>query len=114
MKRILAFALIGLLVMVTAAMASPFLVCDPQAIVTSYQLTGPSWVPASVPAEADGSIHMDVSKAVVGVKNDLTVKACVTDVWMGVVCSTTAPFSFTRPAPGSITITIPANIRLSN
>ena len=73
-------------------LASPFLVCDPQAGVTSYQLTGPGWVPTTpVPAQTDGSLKLDIITATNGV-NSLTVKACV-----GVWCSDAVPFDFTKP-----------------
>jgi len=84
--------------LVTAAYSAPNLVCDPQAGVQHYVLTGPGWVPAQVPAQADGSIRMDVSPATVGV-NSLTVKACRQDAVWGEQCSSAVPFSFTRPAP---------------
>ena len=105
MKRLL------ILVIVLAAgtaWAQPFLVCDSQSGVTSYTLTGPSWVPTTVPAQTDGSIRMDVAAAVVG-SNALTVKACKVDPVWGTQCSAAANFTFTRPgAPSPI-----GNIRLS-
>jgi hypothetical protein len=91
------FAVLAVLAMAGVASAAPFLVCDPQAGVTSYQLTGPSWVPASVSAQTDGSIRMDVAGATVG-SNALTVKACKTDSVWGVQCSTAVPFAFVRPS----------------
>ena len=77
--------------------ANPFIVCDPQAGVQSYQVTGAAWVPVSVPAEADGSIKMDIQSAPVGTSN-LIFRACAQE-WDGIpgeVCSEPAPFSFTR------------------
>ena len=88
--------------------ATPFLVCDPQAGVTHYRLTGPSWVPAQVPAQPDGSIRMDVSGANVG-SNSLTVRACKTDDIWGELCSDAVPFDFIRPSGAAN----PANLRLS-
>ena len=88
-------------------LAAPFLVCDPQAGVTSYKLTGPAWVPVSVAAQPDGSLKMDLAAATVGI-NSLTVQACKTDPTWGEVCSSAVPFSFTRPSPPA---TI-SNIRL--
>lgn len=84
--------------LVSAAWSAPTLVCDPQAGVQHYVLTGPGWVPAQVSAQPDGSIRMDVSTAAVGV-NSLTVKACKQDAVWGEQCSGAAPFSFTRPHP---------------
>ena len=101
-------ALIVALVLFPAlVLANPFLVCDPQAGVTSYKLTGPAWVPTSVTAQADGSIKMDVAAANVG-SNSLTLKACVTDPLWGEACSAAVPFVFTRPStPGT-----PVNTKL--
>jgi len=97
MKKILLIVL-AMAFMASPVFASPFLVCDPQTGVTSYQLTGPSWVPtAPVPGQADGSIKLDVTTASVGA-NSLTVKACITDPLWGVLCSDAVPFVFTRPA----------------
>lgn len=97
MKKILLIAL-AMVFVASSVFASPFLVCDPQAGVTNYQLTGPSWVPtAPVPAQADGSIKLDVTTASVGA-NSLTVKACRDDPIWGVLCSEAAPFIFTRSA----------------
>jgi len=111
MKRIilwLSVVLIAVLVGVSISYASPFLVCDPQTDVTLYKLTGPAWVPASVPAQPDGSIRMDVSAALTG-SNSLTVAACNNDPIWGELCSPFVPFSFTRPSVAAP----PANIRLS-
>lgn len=94
-------------VLVTKVFAAPFLVCDPQAGVTSYKLTGPAWVPTTTPAQADGSIKMDVSTAITG-SNALTVKACKTDALWGELCSSAVNFTFTRPS-GPVN---PANIGL--
>ena len=89
--------------------AAPFLVCDPQAGITTYKLTGPAWVPATVVAQADGSIKMDAASAAVGV-TALTVSACVTSAdWPVENCSVAVPFSFTRPASP----TTPKSIRLA-
>ena len=73
--------------------------------MTSYRVTGAAWVPATVPAQADGSIKMDISTAPIGTSN-LNFSACAQE-WDGVpgeVCSLTAPFSFTRrSAPATST-----------
>ena len=106
MKKLF-LALILVLVMAGVGWAAPFLVCDPQAGVTSYKLTGPAWVPTTTPAQADGSIKMDVSTAVTG-SNALTVKACKTDALWGELCSSAVNFTFTRPS-GPVN---PANIGL--
>lgn len=100
MKKIL---IVVILLFASSANAAPFMVCDPQAGVETYKLTGPAWVPASVPAAADGSIKMDVAQSIVGTTS-LTVKAC-----KGVWCSDPVPFDFTRPA-----VAASVNIRLSD
>jgi len=99
---VLAMACMGVLLYAPISFAAPFLVCDPQTGVTSYQLTGPVWVPtALVPAQADGSIKLDVATANVGA-NSLTVKACKTDPIWGVMCSDAVPFQFVRPSSPSL------------
>jgi len=106
MKRII-LIIISILLMSSVAMAAPFLVCDPQTGVTLYRLTGPAWVPVSVVAQPDGSIRMDVASSTVG-SNSLPVAACKADAVWGELCSTTVPFSFTRPAAA----VVPGNLRL--
>lgn len=96
----------------SVCMATPFLVCDPplagEPIPTSYQLTGGAWVPASVPAQADGSIKLDLVNAPTGT-NSMTVKACGAPSEEWEECSEPVPFSFTRPlAPHS-----PRTLKLS-
>lgn len=99
MKKI--FVLVVMMLLFSSVcMAAPFLVCDPplagEPIPTNYQLTGGAWVPASVPAQADGSIKLDLVNAPIGT-NSMTVKACGTDPNFE-VCSDAAPFTFTRPS----------------
>jgi hypothetical protein len=108
MKKFILGVLIAILLFPVMGLAAPFLVCDPQTGITYYKLTGPAWVPATSPAQADGSIKMDVAAALVG-SNALTVAACVTNTIWGEVCSTTVPFSFSRPAAPATT----SNIRLT-
>lgn len=95
MKKLI-LIILAMVFLATPAFASFFLVCDPQAGVTIYQLSGPTWVPTTTPAQADGSIKLDVATANVGT-NSLTVKACITDPTWGVLCSEAVPFDFTRP-----------------
>lgn len=105
MKRLLLTALI--LLLPSLAFAGPFVVCDPQAGVTHYRLTGPAWVPATSTAIADGSIKLDVAAAIQG-NNALTVSACIANATWGELCSTASPFAFGKPgAP-----TGPMNLRL--
>lgn len=93
----IALVVAGMLFIPMTALGNPFLVCDPQAGVTNYKLTGPGWIPASVTAQADGSLRMDVAEANVGA-NSLTIKACKTDPVWGEQCTTAVPFIFSRPA----------------
>jgi len=90
-------ALLIVAVFCTMAEASPFWTFDPNPGVTVYKLTGPSWVPASVTAQADGSLKLDVGAASVGTSN-LTSQACSVDPIWGEQCNAALPFSFTRPA----------------
>jgi hypothetical protein len=95
------------------AQAAPFLGCDPPAATdtkpTYYVVTGGTWIPASVPAQPDGSIRMDVALAPIGL-NKFVVKACINDPTQGgEVCSPTAPFDWDRrSAP-----TKPAGLKIS-
>ena len=97
-KIFVSFAMI--LLFASVGFAAPFLVCDPplvgEPIPTSYKLTGGTWVPASVPAQADGTIKLDLVNAPTGT-NQMTVSACgePSDVWE--VCSDAVPFTFTKP-----------------
>ena len=106
MKRIILLA-IGIVLIASTTWAAPFLVCDPQPGVVTYKLTGPPWVPLTIPAQGDGSLRLDVATASVGT-NSLTVAACISDAVWGETCSSTVPFVFTRPAVA----TTPLNIRL--
>jgi len=106
MKKILLIVL-GVMLFSVPAFAGPFLVCDPQAGVTFYKLTGPTWVPATSPAQADGSLKLDVSASNQG-QNSLTVAACVSDPSWGEACSDFVPFVFSRlVTPGT-----PGNLQL--
>jgi hypothetical protein len=103
MKRLMVLAvMLFLFGFSTLTFAAPFLVCDPQAGVTTYKLTGPTWVPVTVPAQTDGSIRMDVATATVGT-NSLTVAACAAGdtLWPAERCSEYVPFVFTRPGTPS-------------
>lgn len=109
MKKLILTALLLLVPVIVSA--APFMVCDPQAGITTYKLTGPAWVPATVVAQADGSIKMDLASAAIGVTS-LTVSACLAfdPLWPDERCSVPAtPFSFTRPA-SPVT---PKNIKLA-
>jgi hypothetical protein len=88
----------------TAHAAGPYWTFDAQPGVTAYKLAGgPAWMPASVPAAADGSMKLDVSAAAVGTTN-FNAQACSTDPVWGEQCGSTLPFSFSRPAKPSTPI----------
>lgn len=89
--RALVLLAIMLCLAASPALAAPWLVCDPQAGVTSYQVTGASWVTTRVPAEPDGSLRLSVAPAPVG-STPLQVSAC--NQWE---CSPAAPFALARP-----------------
>ena len=110
MKRII-LVILSILLSSTVVMANPFIVCDPKAGVQYYKVTGPAWTTSPVTAQADGSIKVDVATSTVGV-NSLTFAACKGDAIWGEACSTTVPFSFTRPVVPTAPTT-PANIRLT-
>ena len=98
MKTFIAFIIIFLTA--TTVFATPFLISDPQAGVTSYQITG--WPETNVTAQADGSLRMDVGSAVQGTTYNLTIAAC--NVWG---CSTTVPFVLQKQLPSA-----PSQLRL--
>jgi hypothetical protein len=77
MRSALYTLLANVAMLLVCAIAAPgvSLVCDPQAGAVTYTLTGPSWVPATVPAQPDGSLKLDISKAADGFSL-MTVKAC--------------------------------------
>lgn len=110
MKKV--FMVLALLMFSSVCMATPFLVCDPplagEPKPTNYQLTGGTWVPASVPAMADGTIKLDLANAPVGT-NTMTVKACGVADPVYEVCSDAVPFSFTKPTVP----VLPKTLRLS-
>ena len=100
MKKIFV-SILMVLVMVVVCEATPFLVSDPPVegtIPTSYKLTGPAWIPSSVPAQSDGTIKLDVTNALVG-SNAITVTSCVVDLIWGEICAVPFPYTFIRPAP---------------
>lgn len=97
-------ALIIALSLAGAASAAPYLVCDPQDGVETYQLTGLGSATVEVAAQADGSMRYDLGSLAAG-KYSLGVKACA-GVWG---CSSAAPFVLQKPA----NIASPANVRLS-
>ena len=112
MTRRLTFLLTALLaaLLISTTATAVSLVCDPQAGVTHYKISGDAlWVSTQlIPAQADGSLMTTVDAIPSGVHN-VKVKACQTGLnWPGEVCSDETPFDFTKPsAPGA-----PANMKL--
>lgn len=103
MRALILLAMV--LLLVGSASAAPWLVCDPQAGVTAYQVDGASWITAKVPAEPDGSLKLDVAPAPVG-STPLQVRAC--NNWGE--CSDQTPFALARPSAPSK----PVGVRLSH
>lgn len=88
------------------AEASPFLVCDPQATVTHYKITGDAFWTGNIPAQADGSLRTDLATIPVGVHTVQAVACRTGDGWPEVCSGPTLPFSFVRPGvpviPGGV------------
>lgn len=81
---------------------TPFLVCDPQAGVQSYVITGMGSTTITTPAQADGSIRYDMASVPAGTYA-IQVQAC-NDLWG---CSVSSPFGFVKPV-----LTAPVGLRL--
>ena len=105
MKRII---ILAILLFPIEALCSPFLVCDPQAKVTYYKITGDAFWAGNIPAQADGSIRTELATIPIGVHNIQVVACWPSDGWPE-VCSTAAPFTFSRPGVP----TTPSGIKLS-
>lgn len=85
-----------------AEAAGPYLICDPQAGITIYQISGASWVSATVPAQTNGSIKMDMANSPTGTFT-LAVKACRPGLqWPAEECSAPVNFTYTRPSPPQV------------
>jgi hypothetical protein len=94
--------LIILLVLFLAAPAfgAPYLVTDPQGNTETYEITG--GITATQAAQPDGSLRYDLVGIAAGTY-EIQIAACV-----GVWCSPTSPFAFTKP-----TLNAPAGLRLA-
>ena len=101
-KLTIGFAVL-LLNLLTLCSAAPFLVCDPQAGIDSYNIVENVTQLTQVPAQADGSLRWDLAGVTVG-QHSLTVSAC-SAVWG---CTAAVPFVYERPA-----LNTPAGIRLT-
>ncbi len=108
MKNVLfILGLLGMVFIASGVCASPFIVCDPQATVTFYKVTGPAWVPTNVPAQPDGSIKMDIATMTVGT-SAMTFVAC--NMWGTIEnCSTPTPFTLDRPS----TPVVPSGLKVA-
>lgn len=95
-----AFLVLAILMFAAPAMAAPFLVCDPQAGVIGYTLTGLTEV--TVAAQTDGSLRYDLANVANGTYN-IQVAAC--NEWG---CSANVPFVFTKQVPAA-----PAGVRIT-
>jgi hypothetical protein len=104
MKRLL---MLAILLFPIDALCSPFLVCDSQATVTHYKITGDTFWTGNITAQADGSIRSELATIPAGA-HTISVVAFRTDATWGEVCSTPAPFSFSRPGPPLT----PVNVKL--
>ena len=101
------------LLITTSAMAAPCIRNAAQPGVTTYLVTNviPSSfiLPASVPAQSDGSVCIDVATAPTGFVS-MKLSACSVDPIWGTQCNAAVPFSFTRPAsPGPSSYSLTAN-----
>lgn len=78
-----------LLMVAQIASANPFLVCDPQANVTHYSISGLGLLSSTnVPAQADGSLKLDLNGLNPG-NYSTEIRACIPEV-----CSAPAFFTF--------------------
>ena len=99
MKKLL--LVIAFMLVASVSFASPFLVCDPQAGVVGYEITGLGDKITFI-AQQDGSLRYDLASIQSGTYN-LTVAAC--NMWG---CSAaTAADPFTKAVPSA-----PAGLRI--
>jgi hypothetical protein len=86
---------------VAVCLASPWLVSDPQATVTSYTISGDTELNGTVTAQADGSLRKDL--AGISAKSH-TISVTCSNSWG---TSTATPFTFTSGVPSA-----PGNIHI--
>jgi hypothetical protein len=107
MRKKVLFTVVVLLVfglfIAWGAQAKPFIVCDPQAGVQGYEITGIPGVPGMVAATVDGAIKYDLAGIPIGTYN-ATIKPC--NVWDCGEAAVMPPFTKTVPVK-------PVNVRLS-
>jgi len=89
------------------AWAGPFLVCDPQTGIATYEVeiklgTGTPSVQTGIPAQADGSLKLDLVSLTQSGNYTFRAKSCNAE-WG---CSEwSSPFSATKPgSPGNVRI----------
>jgi hypothetical protein len=86
--------IIGLFLWNTAAIAAPFLICDPQAGVETYTIfQDDTEIATGIPSEEDGSLKYDLEGINPGAY-EFNAKAC--DVWG---CSEVSANPTQSPAP---------------
>ena len=98
MKKLLVVLMVLVPVM---AFASPFIVSDAQQGISHYMVIIDGGVVTEVPAQADGSLKVDVATVSTG-QHNITIRACS---WWE--CSEPVPFVFTRAG-----IAVPTGIGL--
>ena len=86
----------AILLLAVKAFSTPFLVCDPQAGVDGYEIEFLDFVAGqSIPAEADGSIRLDMAPLALDGTYNIEIRAV--NLWGR---SDPTPFSFTKvPSP---------------
>ena len=104
MKRLLLIT--AILLFPIEALCSPFLVCDSQATVTHYKITGDAFWTGNIASQADGSLRTELATIPVGAHTVQAVACRTSDGWPEVCSGPTLPFTFTRPGvpviPGGI------------
>jgi len=90
------------------ALCSPFLVCDPQATVTHYKITGDAFWTGNIASQADGSLRTELATIPVGTHTVQAVACRTGDGWPEVCSVPTLPFTFIRPGVP----VIPSGIKL--
>ena len=106
-NALILYAILAVLLVVLFAVkvfSAPFLVCDPNLNTDYYEVENLAYTSGqSIPAEADGSIRLDLAPLATDGSHDILVRAC--NAWG---CSSDSPFTFTKsPSPLA-----PANLRL--
>jgi len=106
--RTFCVVVLAIMALASTALASPFLVSDPNpsAVGGFCDITGASWIPNPTPLQPDGSVKVDLAGAPVG-RTDIQVRVCIEE-WGQTLCSPFVPFAFERRGTPSA----PDNLRL--